>query len=407
MFLAPAISHNANNHKGDGSMPYDINAIRQNIKKAVSGKFTDPDEFRPDKAKDNAELKYRFFILPPLKNGDILKTGTVTQSMDNFFLTNGQHWVNERPHACPRVWDGSDCAICQYGFDLLKECKEQRLGDDRKKQIVQQWMPNTYYMVNIFFTNSKCNPEDLRGKVKFYNAPKTCLDKWMATLMKDDKGDDEDPNAFGVFFDELAAFCFELNVTKDGRSNGYKTSAFVKNGGVPVPMIMNPDRTPNMAQIKNLLQSRINLFTKVEMPDVAKISRLANTMISGDDEGDRPSGGFDTDESSEPAAPPAAQTQKKTTEKASTVTEAKKADKPVQARSEAKKQTGKAAPPVDDDDDIASQLAADSLSDEAPLTDTDDAGSSDDTSASVAKNTSSDDDIGGDDIDSLLSQLDD
>lgn len=386
-------------------MPYDINAIRQNIKKAVSGKFTDPDEFRPDKAKDGAELKYRFFILPPLKVGDVLKTGKVEQSMDNFFLTNGQHWINERPHACPRVWDGSKCAICEYGFDLLKECKEKKLGDDRKKQIVSQWMPNTYYMVNIFFTNSKCNPEDLRGKVKFYNAPKTCLDKWMATLMKDDKGDEEEPEAFGVFFDEMAGFVFELAVTKDGRSNGYKTSGFIKNNGIAVPMIRNEDGSANVAKINQLLQMRINLFSKVEAPDPAKIERLANTMISGDDDTEKPSGGFDDDENQEATAPPATATKKaaeKPAEK-SVASESKKSSKPIQARSEATKPAPKAsAAPGDDDDDVATQLASD-LDDEAPLSETKTSAKAS-TKSAAADN---DDDIGGDDIDSLLSQLDD
>lgn len=367
-------------------MPYDINEIRNSIKKAVNGKFTDPDEFKPDKAKDGAELKYRFFILPPLRAGDVLKSGEVSQSMDNFFLTNGQHWINEKPHACPRVWDGSDCDVCQYGFDLLKECKEKKYGEDRKKSIVQTWMPSTYYMVNIFFTNWKGNPEDLRGKVKYYNAPKTCLDKWMATLMKDDKGDPEDPEAYGVFFDEANAFCFELVATKDGKSNGYKTSSFIKNNGVPVPMIMNEDRSANVAKLKQLLSLRIDLFSKVDTPDPSKIKRLANTLIHGDDEQERSSGGFDNDETAEP---PPSTPKHEVPSKA--VSEGKKSMKPVQARQETPKATA-TAPLSDDDDDVVSNLS-NSLADEGP--------------SEIGNKPSADDDIGGDDIDALLSQLDD
>jgi len=382
-------------------MPYDIDAIRKNIKKAVSGKFTDPDEFKPEKAKEGTEIKYRFFVLPPIKQGDVLKSGTATRSMDNFFLTHGNHWINDRPHACPRIWDGSDCEICQYGFDLYKECKEKKLGEERKKEIGKQWMPNTNYMVNIFFTQWKGNPEDLRGKVKFYNAPKTCLDKWMATLMKDDKGDAEDPEAYGVFFDENSAFCFELVVTKDGRTNGYKTSGFIKNNGTPVPMIMNEDRTPNKKKIEQLLQLRIDLFTKVETPDPGKIARLANTMISGDDDDAEVGGGFDADET-EPEAPaattqaaPAKKVEKPAGKPAAAATQ--KSSKPVQSRTETKKTTEQPAPsPGDDDDDIASQMG-DAFGDEAQL----DSSSEDSTPAN------NDDDIGGEDIDALLNQLDD
>ncbi len=375
-------------------MPYDIETIRKNIKKAVSGKHVDPDEFRPDKAKDSANpLKYRFFVLPPLKSGDVLKSGTVTQSMENFFIAHGDHWVNDRPHPCPRVWDGSDCDICNYGFELYKECKEKKLGDDRKKQIGQQWMPNTYYMVNIFFTNWKGNPEDLRGKVKYYNAPKTCLDKWMATLMRDDMGDSEDPDAYGVFFDENAAFCFELVAAKEGRNNGYKSSAFIKNNGIPVPMIMNEDRTPNKKQIEQLLKLRIDLFSKIELPDLAKISKLANVMINGDDgDTNNHNGGFDADETAIEA--PEAEVTKKGQEKApaaSVATEAKKTGKPVQARTDAKKTVGKPTQP-NDDDDIVTQLA-----NESPLSDD---------SETSSESSNKDDDIDGDDIASLLSQLD-
>lgn len=287
-------------------MAYDVNAIRQSLKKTISGKFSDPDEFRPEKAKNSIDpIRYRFFILPPLKTGDQLKTGAVKQSMDNFFVRHGQHWVNERPHPCPRVYDGSECAICSYGFQLLQECKDKKYGDDRKNAILRQWMPSTYYMVNIFFTNWKGNPEDLRNKVKWYNAPKTCVDKWTSTLMRDDKGDEEDPDAFGIFFDENAAFCFELAVLKEGKSNSYKTSSFIKNNGVPVPMVKNADETPNPKAIDLLLKSRSNLWEKVEVPEPAKIQRLASQMISGDDD-DAPSlssGGFDADETKEPTAP--------------------------------------------------------------------------------------------------------
>ena len=385
-------------------MPYDIETIRKNLAKAVSGKFNDPDEFRPEKAKENSEIKYRFFILPPFKSGDIIKGGPATHSMDNFFIANGSHWINSKPHACPRVWDNSDCPICQYGFDLLKECKEQRASDDRKQQIRSQCMPSTYYMVNIFFTNWKGNPEDLRGKVKFFNAPKTCLDKWMSTLMKDDKGDAEDPDAYGVFFDESSAFCFELIVTKEGKNNGYKTSGFIKNNGNPVPMIMNEDRTPNRKKLDQLLELRIDLFSKIEIPDHKKISRLASVMINGDDDDDdNKNGGFDDDETTTASNQPSHQSAVKSESKTVTKSEAKSGSKSSSATTtkdtKVVSQNVSARKPQSKQDDDDDDMLSNDLSDEAPISDSNDSNDS--------SNSSDSTDVGGDDIESLLSQLDD
>lgn len=273
-------------------MAYDINKIRKNIQDATSKK-KDPDEFRPATASDKP-IKYRFFVLPPLQDGDVLKTGPCNHSMENFFMRYGQHWVNDKPHSCPRVWDGSDCDICSVGFKLLKECKAKNLGDAHRQAISKQWMPSQYYVVNVYFTNSKTNPEELRGQTKYYRAPKTVYEKWEETILKDDSGDEENPEAYGIFFDENAGFAFELVCTNGGRYNDYKQSKFISNNGVPQAMINN-DGQPDKAGIKALLKSRINLFEKLDLPDSEKIKRLASSMIDGDDEEDA-GGGFDADE---------------------------------------------------------------------------------------------------------------
>jgi len=275
-------------------MPYDVEAIRKKLKQQMSGKFVDPDEFRPPKAESTSEpVKYRFFILPPLMTGDVVKGSTVTHDMDHFFLPHANHWVNDRPHPCPRVWSGEehgDCAVCQVGFDMLKEEKDE----NARKEIIKQWMPNTYYMVNIYFVNSPMNPEDLRGQVKFFNAPKTLFDTWTATLMREGSGDPEDPVAHGVFFDESAAFMFQLEVLKFGRNNSYKTSKFVANGGNPQPMLKDLSKLPS------LLKMRHNLFEKVERPNVEAMRKLARLIVDGDD------GGFDEDDTKPSSNKPAA-----------------------------------------------------------------------------------------------------
>lgn len=369
---------------------YDVNAIRQKLKQSMSGKFTDPDEFKPDKAKSTTEaIKYRFFVLPPLFKGDVLKSGTVERSMDQFFISHANHWINDKPYPCPRVWDGSECKVCQFGFDLLKE-EENQKDEDKRRKVIKQWMPTTYHMVNIFFTNWKGNPEDLRGKVKSYNASKTLFDQWTAALMRDDAGDPEDPQAFGVFFDENAGFVYELQNLKQGRQNSYKTSKFLPNGGVGIPMIKNKDGSANTEMLEKLLKNRHNLWDKIEVPDETKINKVFNAMTHGDDDDDD-DGGFDEDE---------------------TTTETKKS-KPKAEKPKAEKP--KPAPVEDDEDeDVVTHLADDdddddnSLADESPLVDDtpDEEPAKKEEPAKVAAG-GGDDDVNSDEIDDLLSQLDD
>lgn len=351
-------------------MPYDVEAIRKKLKQQMSGKFIDPDEFRPPKAESSTEpMKYRFFILPPLMNGDLVKGGQVTQDMDHFFLPHANHWINDRPHPCPRVWSGEehgDCAVCQVGFDMLKEEKDE----NARKEIIKQWMPNTYYMVNIFFVNSPMNPEDLRGQVKFFNAPKTLFDTWTATLMREGSGDPEDPVAHGVFFDETAAFMFQLEVVKFGRNNSYKTSKFVANGGNPQPMLKDLSKLPA------LLKMRHNLLEKVERPSVEAMKKLARVIVDGDD------GGFDEDEvkpvSTKPVATkPADEVQATPAKAVNKPTPPAKPIKPAEPYDEdllmeedeapapAAKPKAKATPaPVSDDDDDGIDALLDQLSDD-------------------------------------------
>lgn len=271
-------------------MAYDVAAIRKKIKESQQGKFNDPDEFKPAKATSPTEaLKYHFFILPPVQAGDILnKSGQATRSQEQFFVPHGDHWVNNKPYPCPRMWDGSDCEICQFGFDLMKEDK-CKVDKNYKTKVVQTWMPASYNMINIYFPNVSVNPEELRNRVLYYNAPKTIIDICMACLMRDDEGDPELPSAYGVFFDELKAFKFEMRVLKDGNNNSYKTSQFFPK---PQPLAKNEDGTPKMAAIEAILKLRHDLFSKIEKPDRENIKKAFRSMVDGDDY--KPNGGFDS-----------------------------------------------------------------------------------------------------------------
>lgn len=371
-------------------MPYDVESIRKRLKKSMGGKFNDPDQFRPDNAKSATEpIKYRFFVLPPLMEGDELKTGTVGKTMDQFFVQHADHWVNSKPTPCPRVWENEECPICQFGFDLLREEKDE----NKRREIVKVWMPSTYYMVNIFFTKWDGNPEELRGRVKFYNAPKTCFDIWTAALLRDDKGDEDEPQAHGVFFDESAAFQFQLESLKQGRNNSYKTSKFVTTDGIPIPML-GKKGSPNEAGIAKLLKLRHNLWDKIQVPDMDKVQRVYRVMIDADDEEDE-SGGFDDDETIDEAKEEKKET--KTKDKAKSKTKDKKKDKK-------KEEPVVDDDVIDDDDDVI-----DDLPDKKPVTDDEDFVDDDDDKDDDA---TTDDDadnsaVGSSEIDSLLSQLED
>lgn len=366
---------------------YNVDEIRRKLKESQAGKFVDPDQFKPDKAKSPTEpIKYRFFILPPIIKGDELKSGVVKKSMDQFFISHANHWINDRPHPCPRVWSNDTCEICEFGFSLLRE-DENKKDEDKRRKIIKQWMPTTYYAVNIFFTNWKGNPEHLRNKIRWFDAPKTCFDQWTATLMKDDLGDPEDPEAYGVFFDENAAFVYELAVLRQGRQNSYKTSRFLPNGGKKVPMIKNADGSPNEAGLAKLLRLRHNLWDKINEPDPAKIHSIFMSMAHGDDVGDNDQGGFDRDDTVNDDA-------------------VKEEKRPASSKQQ-----------QDDDGDAPMDEAIDdSLADEAPLDDDETPQPSrketpqKEASQRKASNTSTNiqtDDVDKDEIDELLSQLDD
>ena len=177
---------------------YDIHRIRKQVKDKV-GKHSDPTEFRPPKAEDGAPpIQSRFFILPPFAEGDELATGNAEQGMEEFFLRNGSHYIDNKRLGCPRVINEGKCDICQHGFDLMKETENK----DERRDIAKRLLPGTYMMVNIYFPNIDKNPENLRGQVRWYNCPKTVFDMWEDCLFRDDDGGDpQEPLPFlgGIF----------------------------------------------------------------------------------------------------------------------------------------------------------------------------------------------------------------
>ena len=289
-------------------MPYDIEAMKRKLSQ-MNGRMADPDEFRPKKNESTTDpIKYRFYILPPLLAGDVLKSGTVTKSMDMFYIKNGMHWgIDSRPHPCPRQLGLPDrCPLCQFGFNLMKNEKDE----EKRRKIRSEWLSSENYLVNIYFTSWEGNPEELRGKVKFFNTSSQCFKLWTQALERDNCGDPEEPEAFGAFFDENNASLFELSVLKQGKNNSYATSGFRKKK--PTPMVQNPDGTANTKGIAALLKLRINLWEKIQQPDVDNLKALLNKVVHGDDyspaSNTKADSGFDVDEieSAPPKAAPKA-----------------------------------------------------------------------------------------------------
>lgn len=374
-------------------MPYDVEAIRKRLKQSMGGRIKDPDKFKPEKAESPSKpIKYRFFILPPLQKGDVLKSGTVNRTMRQFFIQHGEHWVNNKPTPCPRVWDGSDCPVCQHGFDMIRDEKDQA----KRSEIRSLYMPSSYCTVNIYFPPWDGNPEELRGKVKYYDAPKSCFDIWSEALLRDDKGDPEEPQAHGIFFDENAAFLFQLEVLKNGSNNGYKTSKFVTSDGEPVPMVGKRGQ-PNKKGIETLLTLRHNLWDKVEEPVPGQIQKVYSILVEGDDPEDEQSstgvaGGFDDDETGQK-------------DKSSKTTTDKSTQNTVVEDSSGTEQ----GPPTDDviegepieNDEKAEKVTAAAESPDLKVT------KQDEEFDESNQNEGGDDDVGSSEIDALLSQLQD
>jgi hypothetical protein len=301
-------------------------------------KGRDPTEFRAPKIEDGKTLKYRFYILPPLRIGDVCNDGKVKceREMELFAISNGAHYIDNKRLGCPRIIEDEECDICQYAFDLLQEIDGSTTeGKKRRSEIGKQLLPGQYHLVNLYFPPVKINPEELRGKVFWFNAPKTVVDIWLECLYRDDDGGDpEEPLPFGVFFDENNANQFQLEVVKDGQMNSYKRSKFI---GAPRPIATDKNtKQADTKRIKEILAKRFNLWEKLPEINREEIARIAATLS-----GKAPkaaSGGFDQDEEAtedEATETPPVQTESKQ------AAAAKAASKPAATKSSAKPASSK------------------------------------------------------------------
>jgi hypothetical protein len=285
-------------------MPFNINRIRDQIRNKLGNRPLDPFEFRPPKAKKDEIIKIRMYILPPLNEGDTCNGGTASRGMDDLFcIKHGNHWVNKRAYPCPRTNHDWPCEMCDTGFEQLRAIPKNDQNQDARQAVVRNWLSQQVYLVNIYFPNISSNPESLRGKVMFFNAPKTCFDQWTAAINRDAGGDTADPEAYGVFYDPEAAFMYQLEIQLSGNNNSYKTSRFLASMGAH-PIARKKDQSIDEKRIQDILDQRHDLWTKIEVAKPEVIHKLVNQIMNGDDsEGDESAQAQQTPAKPTPAKP--------------------------------------------------------------------------------------------------------
>jgi hypothetical protein len=318
-------------------MAYDIEAIRQQVRSKMK-KGRDPTEFRAPKAEGDKTLKFRFYILPPLQVGDSCNDGksTCDREMDLFAIANGSHYIDNKRIGCPRVINDDECAICNYGFDLLSEIDgASEEGKKKRSAISKALLPAQQHLVNIYFPAIDANPEEVRGRVFWYNAQKTIVDLWLECLYRDDDGGDPDePLPFGVFYDECNAYLFQLEVFKDGQMNSYKRSKFLVSTALKSRPIAVDKATKkiDMKRIKEILAKRHNLWEKMPTVDPEEVAKVAASLSGRATAKVASSGGFDHDEDLVEGEEPAQEAPKPAVKAAAT----KVASKPAAAKTVAK-----------------------------------------------------------------------
>jgi len=272
---------------------YDTAAMRERLKKQMN-RSADPNEFRAPKVIGDKKATFRFFVLPPLTEGDPCAGGTASRTMDQCWIPFAQHWVH-KPYSCPRVASEGElgCPMCTKGFALIKEAKDHGATKDQISALAKAWLPTNANTVNIYFPVSPANPEEYHGRVMYYRCQKAVYDLFKECLNREDHVDDEAPKAFGAFFDEEAAFLFDLTVKcKDGYNN-YAASSFLP---ACRPIAARKDGSPDRKAIDTIMAARHDLYTKGDTPSVKAMSDLVTKLWDGDDAADEGSGGFTQEE---------------------------------------------------------------------------------------------------------------
>lgn len=270
---------------------YDIDAVRKKIADKKSSGAPEG-EFRVPRLASGEVREYYFYILGPFQKGDAILSGAAPDSMqDNeFYVEHGFHFLGKKRRGCPRINFGDECCHCDKGFELLDDLPKSDENKDARSSVIREFLSRSSWAVNIYFPPLKKNPEDLRGKVKYYDANKTVNDIWHECLFKNDCGDEEDPEAFGIFYDEYDANLFKLKVTCS-HQNDYKSSRFLA-ASKPIAVVKGTE-DPDEGRIQDILAKRHNLL---EIPAEVDLPYLKDQISKLFDEGDSSDDGFDEEE---------------------------------------------------------------------------------------------------------------
>jgi hypothetical protein len=199
-------------------LAYNLDAIRSKMRKKKGGGSRDPNEWRCEKADDGKKVQHKFFILPP------------TDTMDLWYYEHGNHFIDNKVIQCPRIHDGDECPLCQYGFDLMKETTDK----DERRSIAKNYLASSRFSVNIYFPDISSTPAELRDKIMWYSMPQSVFAILEEVIMRDPPNDDDiEPEPYGIFFDPNKALPFLLEARKKGDFNSYESSHFI-NKAMPI-----------------------------------------------------------------------------------------------------------------------------------------------------------------------------
>lgn len=265
-----------------------LEKVRKKMAERSNRRSRDEHEFRIPRAQGSDELNFYFRVLPELSKDETCSSGVSTRDYEFFFYPHGAHWIDRQKIECPRLHDGEKCDICQLGFDLLQETSDE----EARREISRKFLPRTYYTINAYFLDTDKNPEDVRGKVMWMSVPKTIYDMFDACMHSDDPGDDDDPKAFGMFYDVAEGFVFKLTATKKGDWNTYEASRFLASKG-PSPLVKTKKGALDEKRAITILEQRHDLATKFDERNPDKIATVVKKLLNDDGDGD---GDFDEDE---------------------------------------------------------------------------------------------------------------
>lgn len=327
-----------------------LRKIREKVRKKKGERQRDPDEWRPPRLEADKEMKAKGFIMPPLEKGDASSKGVAKYGMDGvYFIQVGDHWINNKKHPCPRVYDNDECPVCTLGFDLIRDTQDKKA----RSELAKQYLPQTRFAVNIYFPKYATNPEEIRGKVVYYSMPSTMFDKLDQCLNSDGPGEDnDDPQPWGFFYDENDAYPFLIHITKQGIYNDYSQCKFLVNAQGPI--------AKTESKIEDVLAMRHDLvdrFPARNADNLKTLEKIVEGIMNGVDDND--SDGFDADEESKEPAPKAKP--KPSKEK----TEAKKAELEEELEEEpgdsSETSEAESTAGVSDDDDAELQALMDDI----------------------------------------------